>query len=47
MQFDKDGIRQQYWQFTPDALEEIDEFIHETYMIFNTFEDEKQKLLFR
>ncbi len=44
MHFDKDGMRQQYWQFTPEALEEIDEFIHETYMLFDVFDDEKQKL---
>jgi hypothetical protein len=47
MHFDKDGMRQQYWQFTPEALDEIDEFIHDTYMLFDTFEDEKQKLLSR
>jgi len=47
MHFDKDGMRQQYWQFTPDALEEIDEFIHNTHMLFETFEEEKQKLLDR
>lgn len=45
MHFDKDGMRQHYWQFTPEALEEIDELIHETYMLFDTFEDEKQMLL--
>lgn len=47
MHFDKDGMRQQYWQFTPDALDEIDEFIHKTYLLFDTFDEEKQKLLNR
>ena len=44
MHFDKNGMRQHYWQFTPDSLEEIDEFIHVTYMLFEKFEDQKQKL---
>jgi hypothetical protein len=45
MHFDKDGIRQHYWQFTPEALDEIDGFIHDTYMFFDTFENDKQNLL--
>ena len=45
MHFDKNGLRQHYWQFTPDSLEEIDHFIHDTYMLFDKFEEEKQKLL--
>lgn len=43
----KDGVRQQYWQFTPDALNEINEFINATYMLFDKFDEEKQKLLGR
>ena len=44
MHFDKNGMRQQYWQFTPDALEDIDNFIDDTYDLFNKFDDEKQIL---
>ena len=47
MHFDKNGMRQHYWQFTPDALEEIDQFIHDTYMMFDLFDEQKQKLFSR
>lgn len=45
MHFDKNGMRQHYWQFTPESLEEIDEFIHTTYMAFDKFDEEKVNLL--
>lgn len=41
MHFDKNGMRQHYWQFTPESLDAIDEFIHNTYMLFDTFDNEK------
>jgi hypothetical protein len=47
MHFDKNGMRQQYWQFTPEALEEIDGFIDQTYVHFDKFDEEKSKLLRR
>lgn len=47
MHFDKNGMRQQYWQFTPEALEEIEDFIDQTYILFDKFDDEKSKLLRR
>lgn len=45
MHFGKNGMRQQYWQFSPDALEEIDNFIDATFELFDKFDEEKQKLL--
>lgn len=47
MSFDKDGLIQHYWQFTPDSLEQIIDFINDTYLSFDIYEEEKQELLSR
>ena len=47
MNFDKNGMQQNYWQFTPKSLQEIDEFILKTCIKFETYEDEKHALLSR
>lgn len=44
LKFEKDGMKQHYTQFTPESLEKIDEFIHNTYLSFDKFENEKQLL---
>jgi hypothetical protein len=44
MAFHNNGMQQHYWQFTPDALVDIIEFIQETYEIFEQYEDGKQDL---
>lgn len=44
MHFDKNGMRQHYWQFTPDSLEEIDQYIYNTVLLFEKFDEEKQEL---
>lgn len=41
MHFDKNGLRQEYWQFTPDSLTEINDFIHNTFLLFDKFDEEK------
>jgi hypothetical protein len=45
MSFDKNGMQQHYWQFTPDSLDNAINFIHQTYMSFDKYELEKQNLL--
>ncbi len=40
----KNGVQQQYWQYTPESLEEIIEFIQETYSMFDQYENEKTDL---
>lgn len=45
LHFDKNGMRQHYWQFTSNSLMEIDKYIDDTYMLFENFEEGKQKLL--
>jgi len=45
MNFDKNGMQQYYWQFTPQSLVEINEFIYDTYTLFGKYEDEKQEAL--
>ena len=47
LNFEKGGLKQHYWQFTPDSLHEIRELIIETYFLFDTFYDQKQDLLSR
>lgn len=47
LNFDKGGLKQHYWQFTPDSLNEIRELIIETYFLFDTFYVQKQDLLSR
>ena len=42
MNLDKNGMQQHYWQFTPDSLVEINDFIYNTYVSFEKYEDEKQ-----
>lgn len=45
MSFTKDGLQQQYWQFTPDSLIKINDFIDQTGEGFDTFDGELQELL--
>ncbi len=45
MSCDKNGVRQHYWQFTPESLESAIDFIHQTYMMFDPYEIERIKLL--
>ena len=40
----KRGIQFEYVQFTPEALEEILEFIDETYNKFHDYEEEREKI---
>jgi len=45
LNFDKNGMQQHYWQFTPESLNDIIIFIHDTYMSFEKYDEEKQELL--
>lgn len=45
LNFDKNGLKQHYWQFTPESLEEIIAFIQQTYLSFDNYYEEKQQLL--
>lgn len=45
LDFNKDGMKQHYWQFTPESLLDIIKFIRETYLSFDDFYDEKQEML--
>ena len=45
MSFAKDGLQQQYWQFTPESLMKINDFIDQTGEGFDTFDNEYQELL--
>lgn len=45
MSFTKNGLQQQYWQFTPDSLMKINDFIGQTGEEFDTFDGELQELL--
>lgn len=45
MHINKNGIQQQYCQFTPESLQNAIDFIHTTYMSFDIFEEEKHELL--
>jgi hypothetical protein len=47
LNFDKDGMKQHYWQFTPDSLEVINDLISQTYNSFEKYEDEMQKIFHR
>ena len=40
MKFNKNGWKQEYQQFTIESLEAIDEFIHQTYLKLEGFEEE-------
>lgn len=40
MKFNRNGWEQEYQQFTIESLDNIDDFIHETYMKLSKFEDE-------
>jgi hypothetical protein len=44
MSFEKNGMQQHYWQFTPDALSDIIDFIDATNNLFETYEDEFQDM---
>lgn len=46
MYFNKNGLQQQYWQFTPESLIEIEDFINDTYFLFDKFDDEKNEIFF-
>ena len=45
VQFDKNGLQQHYYQFTPESLMNAVEFIYSTYKMFDLYEAEKQILL--
>jgi hypothetical protein len=45
MNCDRNGMQQQYWQFTLNSLKEIEEFIIKMYEGFDEYEIEKQELL--
>ncbi len=45
MRFTKDGVQQQYWQFTPESLIKINDFIDQTGNGFDTFDNELQVIL--
>ena len=44
MTFNENGMRQHYWQFTPESLKNIIEFIQETYFMFDQYEEGKESL---
>jgi hypothetical protein len=44
MSFTKKGIQQHYWQFTPDSLNTAINFIRQTYLDFEKYDDEKQEM---
>lgn len=44
LKFEKNGIQQVYWQFTPDSLSHINDFIIETNNLFETYEYELEDL---
>ncbi|MDZ7650703.1 MAG: hypothetical protein U5K54_28170 [Cytophagales bacterium] len=44
MTFNDKGMQQHYWQFTPESLESIVEFIQETNSMFDLYEEGKQDL---
>ncbi len=39
------GLHQEYYQFTPEALEKIDMFVHDTYILFDKFDMDRRVLL--
>ena len=43
--FNKDGLKQHYWQFTPESLRDIIKLINLTINAFDKYEDEKQDML--
>lgn len=45
--FEKNGLTQHYWQFTPTSLVEINNLIIETYLMFDIYEEQKEKLFRR
>ncbi|MDR0683222.1 MAG: hypothetical protein LBG15_15490 [Dysgonamonadaceae bacterium] len=45
MSFEKNGLQQQYWQFTPESLIKINNFIDQVGVEFDTFDNELQELL--
>jgi hypothetical protein len=45
LDFNKDGMQQHYWQFTPESLWDIIEFLANTNLAFDKYYDEKQDLL--
>ena len=47
LNFDKNGIEQHYWQFTPESLKDILSFIESTDMSFENYYEEKRQLFCR
>ncbi len=45
LDFNKDGLKQHYWQFTTESLMDIIKLISETNQAFDKYEDEKQAFL--
>lgn len=45
LDFNKDGLKQHYWQFTAESLWDIIKLIGETNLAFDKYEDEKQDML--
>jgi len=45
LDFNKDGLKQHYWQFTAESLMDIIKLISETNIAFDKYEDEKQDML--
>jgi hypothetical protein len=46
LNFSKNGMQQSYWQFTPDSLNEIINFIRKTVLCFDNYYEEVQNLLY-
>ena len=44
LDFNKDGLKQHYWQFTAESLMDIIKLISETNLAFDKYEDEKQEM---
>lgn len=47
LNFSRNGMQQSYWQFTVESLNEIIDFIQETYMAFDKYDEEVNNLLNR
>ncbi|HSH64734.1 MAG TPA: hypothetical protein VLB84_02825 [Bacteroidia bacterium] len=46
LNFSKNGMQQSYWQFTPESLNEIINFIRTTVLCFDNYYEEVQNLLY-
>ena len=47
LNFEENGLKQHYWQFTPESLGKIIDLINETYFLFDTYYEQKDNLLSR